>query len=117
MSDPTDDDQLTAAALEELATVAERTARDQQRLARRARSMRRGLTGGRRWSELLEAERQPGLLTLLTGSVQTLQQLSGRFRQALGRALLDEGWSTRRIASAFGVSHQRVCAMLNRPDR
>jgi transcriptional regulator of aromatic amino acid metabolism len=104
-----------AGALDQIAEAADETALDQQRLARRARSMSRQRRLGWSWEQILQRERQPGLLSLLTRSVRRLHEVSGRFRPALAKALGDEGLSTRQIAKMLGVTHQRISAMLNRP--
>lgn len=102
-------------ALEELAQAADQTARDQQLLARRARDMARQRGRGRAWSSILEREKQPGALELLSASARRLASISGQFRLALGRALTAEGRSTRQIAKELGVTHQRVSTMLKPP--
>ena len=112
---PAHDDQPMTSALEELARAADDTARDQQRLARRARDMVRQRGRGRAWSTILETGRQPGALELLSTSTRRLVSIGGRFRQALARALTAEGRSTRRIAGDLGVTHQRVSAILKPP--
>lgn len=113
-SSPSANDQPMAGALDQVAEAADETALDQQRLARRARSMSRQRRLGWSWSKILERERQPGLLVLMDRSVRRLQDVSGRFRPALGQALADAGLSTRQIAKMFGVTQQRISAMLNR---
>lgn len=114
-SGPAASDQAMASALDEVAEVAEVTALEQQRLVRRARSMSRKYRLGRSWSQILQQERQPGLLDLLARSARRLVDLSGRFRQTLAQALVAEGLSTRQVAKTFGVTHQRISAMMNRP--
>ena len=104
-----------AGALDQIAEAADETALDQQRLARRARTMSRQRRLGWSWSQILERERQPGVLVLLTRSARRLHEVSGRFRPALAKALGDEGLSTRQIAKMLGVTHQRISAMRNRP--
>jgi hypothetical protein len=113
-SGPAANDQPMAGALDQIAEAADETALDQQRLARRARSMSRQRRLGWSWSQILQRERQPGLLILLTRSARRLHEVSGRFRPALAEALGDEGLSTRQIATMLGVTHQRISAMLNR---
>ncbi len=114
-SGPAATDQPMAGALDQIAEAADETALDQQRLARRARSMSQQRRLGWSWSQILERERQPGLLILLTRSARRLHEVSGQFRPALAKALGDEGLSTRQIAKTLGVTHQRISAMLNRP--
>ena len=113
-SGPAANDQPMVGALDQIAEAADETALDQQRLARRARSMSRQRRLGWSWSQILERERQPGLLVLMARSARRLHAVSGRFRPALGRALVEEGLSTRQIAKTFGVTHQRISVMLNR---
>jgi hypothetical protein len=107
-------DQSMVSVLDEVAAAAEETALDQQRLARRARSMSRQRRLGWSWSQILHRERQPGLLDLLARSARRLGEVSGRFRHTLGHALVDEGLSTRQVAKEFGVTHQRISTLLNR---
>ena len=109
-------DQPMADALDAVAEAAEETALDQQRLARRARTMSRQRRLGWSWSQILQRERQPGLLVLMTRSARRLHEVGGRFRQALAQALVQDGLSTRQVAKIFGVTHQRISAMLNRPS-
>jgi hypothetical protein len=107
-------DQAMARALDDVAEAADETALDQQRLARRARSMSRQRRSGSSWIQILHRERQPGLLVLMTRSARRLHEVSGRFRPVLGQALVDEGLSTRQVARMFGVTRQRISAMLSR---
>lgn len=107
-------DQAMARALDEVAEAADETALDQQRLARRARNMSRLRRSGSPWLEILQRERQPGLLALMASSARRLHEMSGRFRPVLGQALANEGLSTRQIAKIFGVTRQRISAMLSR---
>jgi len=113
-SGPTADDQPIISALTAVAEAADEVALDQQRLARRARSMKRQNQLGWSWSQILQRERQPGLLVLLNRSARRLHEVSSRFRPALGQVLIHEGLSTRQLAKMFGVTHQRISAMLNR---
>jgi len=114
-SGPAVTEQPMAGALDQIAEAADETALDQQRLARRARSMTRRRRLGWSWSQILERERQPGLLILLTRSARRLHEVNGRFRPAFAKALGDEGLSTRQIAKTLGVTHQRISAMLKEP--
>jgi endonuclease YncB( thermonuclease family) len=113
-SGPVAHDQPTVGALNQIAEAADETARDQQRVSRRARSMSRQRLLGWSWSKILERERQPGLLVLMDRSARRLHEVTGRFRTTLAQALVGEGFSTRQIAKIFGVTHQRISAMLGR---
>lgn len=113
--DPPGAAQPVTSALEELARAADETAREQHRLARRARDMARQRGRGRAWSSILESEKHPGALEMLGASARRLASVGGQFRLALGRALTAEGRTTRQIAKELGVTHQRVSAMLKPP--
>ncbi len=114
MTRSTANDRVMARALDDVAQAADETALDQQRLARRARSMSRQRRSGASWTQILARERQPGLLALMDRSARRLYEVSGRFRPVLGQALVAEGLSTRQVARIFGVTRQRISAMLRR---
>jgi len=99
--------------LVELADAAEDTARDQQLLAGKARTMAQQRQRGWSWSKVFERESQPGLIELLARSTRGLVSASRAFRRALARSFADEGASTRQIAQRLGVTHQRISTVLN----
>lgn len=99
-------------ALEEVATAAEEVARDQERVARRARAMQRQRDRGWSWARILDGEDAPGLLELLRGSARRLSEATGWLARNLARQLSGEGESRRQIARRLGVTHQRISALL-----
>lgn len=103
--------------LQELAESAEENARDQQRIARKARRLDREREKGTAWSTILDRDRRPGLLELLAASARRVATMTNDFRRAVAGALSKEGSSTRQIARRFGVSHQRISAMLRGDGR
>jgi hypothetical protein len=106
-------------ALEDVADAADAVADDQRTVARQARSMQRLRDCGWTWSQILDREGSPGLLTVLRGSARTLSAALGRLAHTVAQGLATEGESRRQIAQRLGVTHQRVSAMLNgnRDDR
>jgi len=55
----------------------------------------------------------PGIHELITTTLLVVQSRSRRLRQAWARTLRSEGRTLQEIADLFGVSHQRVSALLN----
>ncbi|MGI8808588.1 MAG: hypothetical protein ACR2KK_12225 [Acidimicrobiales bacterium] len=103
-----------ATALLDLAEAAEETARDQQKVARRARALDRERGRGVSWAQLLERGSLSGLLDLLAASATRILDTTGNLRRVIVDSLGDEGLSTRQIARWMGVSHQRISALRNR---
>jgi hypothetical protein len=64
------------------------------------------------WSQATEVAARPGLLELLTQSGTELNVAGVRLRRTLALTLRHEGLTTEEIAERFGVSRQRVSALL-----
>ncbi len=108
------DPQADLAVLDGLADAVEENARDERRLGRRLRQLRVGRAAGRTWHDLLSGERQPGVLDLASRILTRLTETSGSLRRVIARGLRLEGATIAAIAARFGVSHQRVSALLHR---
>jgi hypothetical protein len=65
--------------------------------------------------QIVEDSTGPLMVELLSTNIQVLHKLGHELRSAEARALRQEGLSAIRIAELFGVSRQRVAALL-RPD-
>jgi hypothetical protein len=106
-----------AAALEDAATTVDESARTQHRAADMARevaaSRRADAAGARCDDPDRETRTMQQLVGLLAGSTRTVTQAVGRIRRAWARSLSTEGLSIRAIGERFGVSHQRVSALLS----
>ncbi len=100
--------------LDGLADAAEDSARDEQRLARRIRQLRAGRADGRSWRDLLSGDRGAGVLQLASRILNRVTECSGCLRRVLAAGLRSEGATMAAIAGLFGVSHQRVSALLQR---
>jgi len=73
---------------------------------------------GRRWSEVVPAEDKPLIVELLSANLERLSSAGSRLRRAQAKALHDEGMTMEQIAGCFGVTRQRVSALLKeRPSR
>lgn len=64
------------------------------------------------YSAIVEGAEHPLLVELLTTNLLALQHAGYRLRSAEARALYAEGLTMNRIAELFGVSRQRVSALL-----
>jgi hypothetical protein len=109
--DPADD---VLAALENLEVVLRETSERNQTAIRRADEIRRLRERGHRYSEIVPIEERPLIVELLTHNLNDLSDASSRFRRVEARALYSEGLTMAEIADLFGVTRQRVAALLGR---
>lgn len=67
--------------------------------------------------EALAREPPPLVVELITANIESLQTIGSKVRQAEARALRAEGLTMEEIAGLFGVSRQRISALLRQgPD-
>lgn len=62
--------------------------------------------------DLVEDEPRPLVVELVTLNIETLQTIGSRLRQAEARALRAEGLTMEAVADLWGVTRQRVSALL-----
>ena len=67
---------------------------------------------GRSYREIFTAEDPPLILDLIRANLQSLLDVGSRLRRAEARALHDQGMTMDQIAELFGVTRQRVSALL-----
>jgi hypothetical protein len=100
------------AALDALITELEDCVRQLEHARERAIELRRQRGDGRPWLDIVGGEERP----LVVESISTVQaSLSGagsRFRREEALALQAEGVSINRIAAMFGVTRQRISALV-----
>lgn len=111
MQSPDQNDPVLA-ALDELVTVLKETIELNRAAIRRATAIRRLRQRGHSYSELIPMEERPLIIELLTHCLSEVSDASSRFRKAEARALYSEGLTMSEIASLFGVTRQRVAALL-----
>jgi hypothetical protein len=105
------DEDRAVAVLEDVAEAADSVADEQRRIAREARSLasarRRGVGGVQLMDggggRVLKGLRRSGMLLLANAR---------RLQAVLARTLADDGLTTRQIGARFGVSHQRISALM-----
>lgn len=62
--------------------------------------------------EIVEAETRPLIPTLITENIEALQEVGAMLRRAEAAALRAHGYTMERIADLFGVTRQRISALL-----
>ena len=111
-TDTTDDELLEAlTALEKvLADNARRASLIKKRIAQLRRSRARDVP----YAELVGSEQGPLIVQLLTQASAALDIAGANVRRAEAEALYAEGMTMEQIAESFGVTRQRVSALLNK---
>lgn len=92
-----------------LAEIPDRAARMRRRIVR----MTAEREAGRDYSDMLGSP-GPQLLELVTAATRQLESAGAGLRRAEARALHDEGLTMDQIAERFGVTRQRISAVLRR---
>jgi hypothetical protein len=106
-------DGTTVQALVQLAKVMDSTAVDLRELAERARARADAIDGGQSWKDSVTGQQQPLIVERLTEILEALARHGAAFRKAEARVLHGEGLSQEHIAALFGVTRQRVGALLS----
>ena len=83
-------------------------------IKKRIELLRRSRGNGTSFSELVEGEDGPLIVNLLTESSAELDTCGAAVRRAEARALYAEGMTMEQIAESFGVTRQRVSALLRK---
>lgn len=102
------------AALDELVTVLRETTERNRTAIRRAETIRRLRERGHRYGEIVPSEKRPLIVELLARSLSELSDASSRLRTVEARTLYSEGLTMAEIADLFGVTRQRVAALIRR---
>jgi hypothetical protein len=111
MKDPEAMDPVLA-ALDELESVLVESAERHKTALRRAHAIRRLRGRGLRYSEIVPMEKRPLVVELLTHTLNDLSDAGSNFRRVEARALYSEGLTMAEIAELFGVTRQRIAALL-----
>jgi hypothetical protein len=105
------------AFLEALTVLDEALADNQQRaklIKRRIAQLRRLRANGTSYADIVSSRSGPLLVQLLTESSTALDTSGANVRRAEAQALYAEGLTMEQIAEHFGVSRQRVSALLRK---
>lgn len=102
----------TTTALRTLAADLRRTCSDLATLADRADMLAGTVESGAPLGPTMAAEERPLIITQLVDVTDRLHELGGAVRRAEALQLAAEGYSQERIAAEFGVTRQRIGALL-----
>jgi hypothetical protein len=100
------------AALEDLTTAAAEVDRAVETLSVRAARMRDERIRGAQWRDIVDSEERPLIAEILTETIVRFESAGTRFRRAKAAVLHEEGMTMDQIAALFGVSRQRISALL-----
>jgi DNA-directed RNA polymerase sigma subunit (sigma70/sigma32) len=99
-------------ALRDLESALDDNARRVALIKRRIAEIRRQRSAGRSYREIVEATRGDLTVQLITEATQSLDEAGARVRRTEALALHGEGMTMEEIAKKFGVTRQRVSALL-----
>lgn len=85
-------------------------------IQKRVEWMQERLAEGVTPSELIREEPRPPMVEMVTMNIEALQSLGSRLRQAEARALRADGVTMEEIAQLFGVTRQRISALLKQGE-
>ena len=81
-------------------------------IKQRIEEIQRQRAAGRPYTEIVESTKTPLTVQLLTEARQALDKFGARVRRTEALALHNEGMTMEAIAERFGVTRQRVSALL-----
>ena len=111
---PSGDDAVLEVLGDVVDALKENTERTRWMLAR-AEVIRSKRESGKSYREIA-ADGEPLIITRVTENLQNLVNAGSRLRRAHARALYAEGATLQEIGKLFGVSHQRISAIIHSSD-
>ena len=104
-------------ALTELLTVLDTCMTDLGGARARAEKLLQERRSGRAWLDLVTAESRPLVVEQISSVMASLASAGGAWRREQAHALASEHVSINRIAAMFGVTRQRISALLRERAR
>jgi hypothetical protein len=102
-------------ALADLVTELDRCVGELEQARRRAEKLLADRQAGRPWLELVTGESKPLIVERISTVLATLATAGHSWRREQAVALHQEEVSINRIAALFGVTRQRISALLREP--
>ena len=99
-------------ALDDLDQALDQTLERTERMKSRIEEIRAVRADGRPLREIVPFEKSPLIVQLITETTNLLHSYGNRVRRTEARALHREGMTMDEIAKLFGVTRQRVSALL-----
>ena len=115
MTAPDDDEVL--AAIDDLCTALRENTKRNELALKRAEEIRRHRAAGRSYREIVADATKPLIVELTRENLMRLMDAGGRVRRLETKALHDEGMTMEDIARVFGVTRQRISALLKEAER
>lgn len=115
-SRPTAENDSALAALEALVTELEGCIDQLRHAHSRAEHLLAERRLGRRWLDVVTSERRPLVVESISAVMASLASAGHAWRREQARALNGEDVSINRIAALFGVTRQRISALLREND-
>ena len=115
-SHPSDAGDPTVRAIEELSAQIRRSIVDLQTADERLTHLAELRARGQSWLDIVSNESRPLVVETITHVLENLGETGGRFRREEALALQRENVSTYRIGQLFGVSRQRISALVRGRD-
>jgi len=106
MADPFD------RSLGDLEQALDANARRMAQIKRRIAEIRRQRSAGRSYREIVESTQGDLSVQLITEATQLLDEVGARVRRTEALALYRDGMTMEEIAEKFGVTRQRISALL-----
>ena len=105
-----------AHSLEDLVTELDACVEELTRARARAEHLLRERRAGRPWLEIVTGEDRPLVVERISTVLASLATAGHAWRREQAMALQREDVSINRIAALFGVTRQRISALLKEPD-
>lgn len=99
-------------ALGDIQEAAEANISRNREITRRARWLRERLSAEDPLHATVESEPRPLIVEMVTDNIASMQEMGLRLRRAQVRALRDEGLTMTEIAELYGVTRQRISALM-----
>jgi hypothetical protein len=111
-AEPTEHPDPATESLAELLAAVDECVTELQDVRRRAGDLLAARRSGHSWLEIVSAEERPLVVESISSVMGTLARAGSTWRREEAHALHDEDVSINRIAAMFGVTRQRISALL-----
>lgn len=100
------------AALDDLVAALRENIAANEAAIERLESIRTKRGAGMTYGDIAHSISRPMAVEMITGNIDRLAERGAAFRRSQAKALHDEGLTMQEIAELFGVSRQRISAIL-----
>lgn len=111
-TDQRENDRVVLAALDAVTEASQASAEAAEQVSGRAQEIRYLRSHGRSWHAIAASGSTPSLVAILTQTLTMLARATTCLRRSLLQALVGEGLAHNALGDLFGLSRQRVGAIL-----